>query len=151
MVPLALVTIALPHCLGLSYWLYQLVLSWYLHQPESHQLSFNNLSQFVRDTRTHTSDPGDTWVRWISGKTLQAIAPVNFFDYLYNCTIVLCGTFCRQWTLGKTLLWERYLQTFYHPSSLSHACGRSTTINPLTSHPIWPTRSKFDQQFSVSW
>ena len=29
---------ALPHCLELSYWHYQLVLSWYLHQPESHQL-----------------------------------------------------------------------------------------------------------------
>ena len=43
MAPLALVTIALPHCLGLSYWLYQLVLSWYLHQSESHQLSLNKV------------------------------------------------------------------------------------------------------------
>ena len=30
---------AVPHCLELPYWHYQLVLSWYLHQPESHQLS----------------------------------------------------------------------------------------------------------------
>ena len=30
---------ALPDCLGLPYWHYQLVLTWYLHQPESHQLS----------------------------------------------------------------------------------------------------------------
>ena len=30
-------SLALPHCLGLSYWLYQLVSSWYLYQPESHQ------------------------------------------------------------------------------------------------------------------
>ena len=30
---------ALPHCLGLPYWHYQLVLAWYLHQAESHQLS----------------------------------------------------------------------------------------------------------------
>ena len=30
-------SLALPHCLGLPYWHYQLVLSWYLHQPESHQ------------------------------------------------------------------------------------------------------------------
>ena len=36
--PLAL---ALPHCLGLPYWHYQLVLSWYPHQPESHQLSLH--------------------------------------------------------------------------------------------------------------
>ena len=28
---------ALPHCLELPYWHYQLVLSWYPHQPESHQ------------------------------------------------------------------------------------------------------------------
>ena len=28
----------LPDCLGLPYWHYQLVLTWYLHQPESHQL-----------------------------------------------------------------------------------------------------------------
>ena len=26
-------SLALPHCLGMPYWLYQLVLSWYLHQP----------------------------------------------------------------------------------------------------------------------
>ena len=32
-------SLALPHCLGLPYWHYQLVLSWYLHQPESHQLN----------------------------------------------------------------------------------------------------------------
>ena len=56
MAPLALVTIALPHCLGLSYWLYQLVLSWYLHQPESHQLSFTNLVHSVSDNLTHRSD-----------------------------------------------------------------------------------------------
>ena len=27
------------HCLGLPHWHYQLVLTWYLHQPESHHLS----------------------------------------------------------------------------------------------------------------
>ena len=31
------VSLALLHCLGLPYWHYQLVLSWYLHQPESTQ------------------------------------------------------------------------------------------------------------------
>ena len=32
-------SLALPHCLELPSWHYQLVLTWYLHQPESHQLS----------------------------------------------------------------------------------------------------------------
>ena len=32
-------SLALPHCLELPYWHHQLVLTWYLHQPESHQLS----------------------------------------------------------------------------------------------------------------
>merc|ERR1719186_244493 len=30
---------------------YQLVLSWYLHQPESHQLNLQNLPQSVRIER----------------------------------------------------------------------------------------------------
>ena len=30
------------HCLELLSWHYQPVLSWYLHQPESHQLSLQN-------------------------------------------------------------------------------------------------------------
>ena len=49
---------ALPDCLGLPYWHYQLVLTWYLHQPESHQLSLQNLSESVSDNRTHRSDQG---------------------------------------------------------------------------------------------
>ena len=49
----------LPHCLGLPYWHYQLVLSLYLHQFESHQLSLQKwLTQWVWDTRTHRSDQG---------------------------------------------------------------------------------------------
>merc|ERR1712105_269725 len=35
------------YCLELSCWYYYLVLSWYLHQPESHQLSLQKVSQFV--------------------------------------------------------------------------------------------------------
>ena len=56
-------SLALPHCPGLSYWHYQLVLSWYLHQPESHQLSLQKVLDLVLDNRTHRSDPRDTWVR----------------------------------------------------------------------------------------
>ena len=37
----------MPHCLGLPYWHYQLVLTWYLHQPESHQLSFNKVPHSI--------------------------------------------------------------------------------------------------------
>ena len=36
----------LPHFLGMPYWHYQLVLSLYLHQPESHQLSFTKVTQW---------------------------------------------------------------------------------------------------------
>jgi len=32
-------SLALPHCFAFLSWHYQPVLSWYLHQPESHQLS----------------------------------------------------------------------------------------------------------------
>ena len=35
---------ALTHCLQLPYWQYQLELSWHFHQPESYQLSLNNIS-----------------------------------------------------------------------------------------------------------
>ena len=57
-------SLALLHCLGLPFWHYQIVLSWYLHQPESHhQLSFKKLSQSVTDIRTQRSDPRFTWVR----------------------------------------------------------------------------------------
>ena len=42
----SLESLALPHCLGLPYWHHQLILSWYLHQPESHQLSLNKWLSF---------------------------------------------------------------------------------------------------------
>ena len=37
----------LPHCLGMPYWHYQLVLSLYLHQPESHQFSLHKVLELV--------------------------------------------------------------------------------------------------------
>ena len=37
-------SLALPHCFGLSYWHYQFVLTWYPHQPESHQLSLQKVA-----------------------------------------------------------------------------------------------------------
>ena len=53
---------ALPHCLGLPNRHYQLVLAWYLHQPESHQLSLQQ-PLWLTHNWTHRSDPRDTWVR----------------------------------------------------------------------------------------
>ena len=58
------VSLALQDYLELLYWHYQFVLSWYLHQPESHQLSLHKVSESVKDNRTHRSDPRDPWVRW---------------------------------------------------------------------------------------
>ena len=49
--------LALPHCLWLPYWHHQLVLSWYLHPPESHRLS-QHKGQFVSGTWTHRADQG---------------------------------------------------------------------------------------------
>ena len=54
---------AVSHCLELPYWHYQLVLSWYLHQPESHQLSLQKVLDGLTDIWTQRSDPRFTWVR----------------------------------------------------------------------------------------
>ena len=43
------VLLALPHYLGMPYWHYQLVLSLYLHQPESHQLSLHKVLELVSE------------------------------------------------------------------------------------------------------
>ena len=48
----------------MPYWHYQEVLTWYLHQPESHQLSLHKVAYGVMDIRTQRSDPRFTWVRW---------------------------------------------------------------------------------------
>ena len=43
----------------LPYWHHQLVLSWFHHQPNSHQQNFNQrLSQFVREAGTHRLNTG---------------------------------------------------------------------------------------------
>ena len=56
---------ALPHCLGLPFWHYQLVLSLYLHQLESHQLSLHKVSHSLSEFETTGSidRTRDTWVR----------------------------------------------------------------------------------------
>ena len=44
----------LPHCLELPFWHYHLVLSWYLHQPESHQLSRSIVGLVFEDQPSHS-------------------------------------------------------------------------------------------------
>ena len=46
-------SLSLPHCLGMPYGHYQLVLSRYLHQPESHQVSLQNVSELETEIGTH--------------------------------------------------------------------------------------------------
>ena len=46
------VSLALPHCLGMPHWYYQLVLSSYLHHPESHQFSLHKVTQWVSEFQT---------------------------------------------------------------------------------------------------
>ena len=66
---------ALPHCMELPYWHYQLVLSWYLHQPESHQLSLNKVAQLVSCWHPDPKiGPRFTWVdknKGLHGKPAQ--------------------------------------------------------------------------------
>ena len=87
---------ALPHCLGLSYWHYQLVLAWYLHQPETHQLSFTNLSDSLTTgpiDRT-PGTPGSDNEREIYLKYLDA-------DKLKGKSI---------WNIWTAIKWERKFQ-----------------------------------------
>ena len=51
------VSLALPHCLGMPFWHYQLLLSLYLHQLESHKLSFNKVTHSL--SLFETSGPID--------------------------------------------------------------------------------------------
>ena len=55
-------SLALPHCVGMPYWHYQLVLSLYLHQLESHQLSLHKWLSELETTRP-IDRTRDTWVR----------------------------------------------------------------------------------------
>ena len=51
------VPLVLPHCFWLPFWHHQLVLSWYLHQPESHQLSLQKVLESL--SQWETSGPID--------------------------------------------------------------------------------------------
>ena len=49
-------SLALPHCRGMSYWYYQLVLSLYLHQLDSHQLSLQKVYSLTQWERSEPID-----------------------------------------------------------------------------------------------
>ena len=96
---------AIVHCLGLPYWHYQLVLSWYLLQPESHQLSLQNLSHLRTDIRTQRSDPrylGPIKIQiWIPISKLAGpffgISAIKFSCATERGNIFLCISKCRNW------------------------------------------------------
>ena len=73
------------HCLELSYWHYQSALSWYVHQPESHQLSLQK-GVFVSDEQTpgpidRTPDIPGSDKNTYNGQTC-------FFDQLFVVIII---------------------------------------------------------------
>ena len=76
MAPLALV--ALPHCLGLPYWHYQLVLSLYLHQLESHQLSLHKWLSYLLTLGRHKKNRfflGKSPKLWVGGVRCLGLFP----------------------------------------------------------------------------
>ena len=76
------------HChIALPFWHYQLVLSWYLHKPESHQLSLQNILDGWTDIRTQRSDPRFTWgcVRYFIKKQPIWKHQNNFNKFQLNC------------------------------------------------------------------
>ena len=104
--------LVLLHYLGLPYWHYQLVLSWYPHQPESHQLCWYNLSQSVRETRTHRLDPRITWVRLLSGIDLVLC-------FIFKLEILLLQQL-DLWHTSLTKIREFYIHMFERTSQLEN-------------------------------
>ena len=108
MAPLALVTIALSYCLWLTYCFYQFVLSWYLHQPESHQLSFKKVSYSLTDTK-HIDRTRSTWIRLTvpSSKVDSKRSAKSFVEYW--------------WWVGrpKSIIWNSYF-SYFPFSIISH-------------------------------
>ena len=76
---------ALPHCLELPYWHYQLVLTWYLHQPESHQLSFTKVS-YSRTSGPKDRTPGLGPINIARGTTDPEIDSVTWIKLGNNMT-----------------------------------------------------------------
>ena len=76
----------------MPYWHYQLVLSWYLHQPESHhQLSFKKLSQSVTDIRTQKSKHVKLKLpkHWKIHTCQIKVTKNNTFTMFFLCEIIL--------------------------------------------------------------
>ena len=69
----------IPHCLGFPCWHYQLVLSWYLHQPEAHQLSLQKATQSVRDIRIPNQALTGTRYPTLPGLFFYYPYPTRFF------------------------------------------------------------------------
>ena len=108
-----------PDCISciatLLYWHYQIILSLYLHQLESHQLSWTKhilVSQWERSEPIRW-DPRDTSVRWKSSqgeKNLKAVILWNVFSFTYykHSTFVGISTYTQfQDNISQLPMYER--------------------------------------------
>ena len=80
---------ALPDCFGLLYWHYQLVLTWYLHQPESHQLSFKSISSVTTGPIDRTPGTPGSDKNWILIFKMNSVVRSS----LFNCHSSLSSAF----------------------------------------------------------
>ena len=104
----------LPHCLGLPYW-HQLVLSWYLHQPESCQLSLKNVLYLQMDRhpdpkigpQIHGSEKNSPII-FLADKN----AKITLSTILYLITIQSMN-FKANYILNWMIPWKAILGPFY--------------------------------------
>ena len=138
--------LALPHCLALPYWHRQLVLSYYPHQPESHQLSLQN-SLVVSDLeRSGPIDrtPGTPGSDKKSVGILEAhLHKVRESGNIFPCNLQLCMQF---W--WDCVLFLVYLQIW--PSIAGYTVhanqGCMETLDTCKqwmthTHPLWCDKS----------
>ena len=92
---------ALPYFLGLSYWQYQLVLSGYLHQTESHQLSLRSLSEWVRLFPLYRHSHSKA----LSPQTLTTSDPNHHWEICEDCGIP-ASLFCQR-TCAECKSWRK--------------------------------------------
>ena len=88
------------HCLGLPYCHYQLVLTWYLHQPESHQLSLHKVLYLVTDIWTQRSDPRRR-LRGIASHILYSVKSIIQYVGMTMSSTLVHGTRLRNCWLTR--------------------------------------------------
>ena len=76
------------HCLGLLYLYHQLEFTWYLHQPESHELSQQNVFYILTET---DSDP------YIRPQVYMGLIRVRYRQSLYHYDISVILSLIISW------------------------------------------------------